>query len=191
VIQVLGAGFADDVTVFLDGSPLPLIDHSATSLTAQVPADFSPAAGTLEVRSQGASASVAVPGAIAAPGIFYVVNKDGTRNSPANPALEGDEVTILATGVGPLSFDHGYAVTSTPIVVAVDGFYANGIAAVLSPVDDLPGDIYQISVYVPRPSDFADQNPGLKGFVMPPQSPVTITIDGATSQQNKMLYVAH
>jgi uncharacterized protein (TIGR03437 family) len=129
---------------------------------------------------------MAVPGAIASPGIYsrngsgvgqaYILNKDGTLNSSSNPATEGDEITIYLTGIGPMAFDHGYAVTDTPVIVAVDGFYANGIAAVLGPVNGLPGDVFQISVYVPRPSDFANQNPNLKGFGISSQAGITVSV---------------
>jgi uncharacterized protein (TIGR03437 family) len=200
-IQVHGAGFGDDATLLLDGNPLVLIAHDSKTLTTQVPADYSATASSIEVRSGGSKADVAVPGAVSAPGIFsqdgsglgsgYILNKDGTLNSPSNPAKEGEEITIYATGVGPMTFNQGYAETSTPVVVSVDGFYANGIAAVLRPVDGLPGDVYQISVYVPRPSDYAAQNPSLTGFVMPPMVGVTITIDGASSQAGIAVYVTH
>jgi uncharacterized protein (TIGR03437 family) len=200
-IQVHGAGFGDDVALLLNGSPLPLIAHDSATLTAEVPADFNGSASTMEVQSADARASVAVPGAAAAPAIFsrngngfgqgYILNKDGTPNSPGNPAAEGDEITIYVTGMGPMTFDHGYAVTDTPVVVAVDGFYANGIAAVLGPVDGLPGEVYQISVYVPRPSDFAGQNPNLKGFIMPPMVGVQISVGGATTQPGISMAVAH
>jgi uncharacterized protein (TIGR03437 family) len=191
-IQVRGAGFADDAVLLIDGSPLALIAHDAATLTAEVPAGFHASASTLDVVSGGARVSVAVPGAPAAPGIFsrdgsgvgqgYVLNKDGSVNSRENPAHEGDPITLFVTGMGSMSFDRGYAVTDTPITVAIDGFYANGIAAVVGPVEGLPGDVYQVSLYVPRPSDFADQNPNLRNFVMPPQSPLSITVGGATSQ---------
>ena len=79
----------------------------------------------------------------------FILNQDGTRNSPGNPAQEGSSITLCATGAGPLTFDHGYAVTATTPDVYIDGFYANGIAAVLGPMAGLPGNVYQISVFVP------------------------------------------
>jgi uncharacterized protein (TIGR03437 family) len=200
-IQVRGSGFADDAVLLLNGNPVPLIARDASTLTAEVPLDFQESAATLQVISGGQTASVAVPCANAAPAIFsrdgsgvgqgYILNKDGSVNSRENPAHEGDPITIFVTGMGPMSFDHGYAVTETPITVAVDGFYANGIAAVLGPVDSLPGDVYQVSVYVPRPSDFANDNPNLKGFIMPPQSPVNISVAGTVSQQGIFVSVTH
>lgn len=110
-------------------------------------------------------------------------------DSPTNPAHEGDPVAIFATGVGPLTFDGGYAVTSSPVNVFIDGFYANGIAAKLGPVRGLPGDVYQISVYVPRPSDYAAYNPNLKGFVMPPAVAVRLEIHGVSTQAGVALSV--
>jgi uncharacterized protein (TIGR03437 family) len=200
-IQLRGAGFGDDTVLLLNGNALPLISHDASTLTAEVPTDFTASAATLEVVSSGARASVAVPGATASPAIFsrdgsgagqaYVLNKDGSVNSSTNPAHEGDPITIFITGMGPMSFDHGYAVTDTPIVVTVDGFYANGIAAVLGPVDGLPGDVYQVSVYVPRPSDFAVQNPNLKNFIMPSQSPLRISVGDFASQFGTYVSVTH
>jgi uncharacterized protein (TIGR03437 family) len=34
------------------------------------------------------------------PGIFYINNSDGTRNSPSNPAKAGDYIAIYGTGGG-------------------------------------------------------------------------------------------
>lgn len=67
----------------------------------------------------------------------------------------------------------------------------NGIAARLGPVAGLPGSVYQISVYVPRPSDFAASNPNLKDFVMPPVVAVSLDVNGARSQAGLALSVTH
>ena len=198
---VRGGGFGDDAVLLLNGSPVALVAHNGTSLTSAVPSGFTGASATLEVRSGGNSAAVVVPAAPASPGVFsqngtgqgqgYILNQDGSLNSPANPAKEGDAITVFATGVGALTFDHGYAVTSSPVDVLVDGFYADGIAAVLGPVAGLPGEVYQISVFVPRPSDFASQNPNLKNFYMPPTVAVTLRVNGAVSQAGLALSVTH
>jgi uncharacterized protein (TIGR03437 family) len=133
-----------------------------------------------------------VPAGAASPGgQGYILNKDGTFNSPDNPAAEGDPITICATGVSSMTFDHDYAVTGAVVDVRVDGFSAAGIAAVLGPVPGLPGDVYQISVYVPHPADFAASNPNLKDFVMPPQVAVTLIVNGAISQAGIALAVGH
>jgi len=192
-IQVRGDGFADDATLLLNGSPLPLIARTPTALTAAVPADFPiAAAATVEVRAATGAASILVPVAAASPGVYpLILNKDGTRNSPDNPAMEGDPITILATGVGTMTFDQGYAVTDAVVDVRVDGFFAAGIAAILGPVEGFPGDVYQISVFVPHPADFAQFNPNLKDFKMPSQVAVILKVAGATSQAGIPLAVGH
>ena len=201
VVAVRGAGFGSDASVLLNGNALPLIEQSGTLLTATVPTDFSGNSATVEVDSGGGRATILVPGAPAAPGIFstdgsgtgqgYILNKDGTTNSADNPAAEGDEITVFATGVGSMTFDHGYAVTDAPVYVLVDGFLAPGIAAVLGPAAGLPGNVYQISVYVPRPADLAASNPSLQGFVMPPMVAVTLKVNGVYSQAGLALHVKH
>ncbi|HEV2445228.1 MAG TPA: SBBP repeat-containing protein [Candidatus Sulfopaludibacter sp.] len=200
-IQVRGGGFGADAVLQLNGTALPLLSQSSTTLTAAMPTDFSASASTIEVDSGGGKATILVSGAAVSPGIFsqdgsgigggFIFNKDGTLNTPTNPAKEGDPITICATGVGTMTFDQGYAVTDSPVDVFVDGFYANGIAAILGPVAGLPGNVYQISVFVPRPSDYAASNPNLNGFVMPPQVAVTLRVKGVYSQAGLALYVTH
>jgi uncharacterized protein (TIGR03437 family) len=200
-IQVRGDGFGDDATLWLNGTPLALHSHTATALTATIPADIHQDVVSVEVRSGAGRTAIPVPVAAASPGVFsqdgtglgqgYILNKDGTLNSPGNPAMEGDPITIFATGVGSMTFDRGYAVTGAVVDVRVDGFSAAGIAAILGPVDGLPGDVYQISVFVPHPADFAVYNPNLIGFIMPPQVAVTLRINGATSQAGIALSVTH
>jgi uncharacterized protein (TIGR03437 family) len=203
VFQVSGAGFGSDATLLVNGIALPLLSQSPTSLIATLPASFNAqGAATVVVQSGGRSSnSVLAPVATVAVGVYsadgsgvgqgYILNQDGTRNSPGNPAPEGSAITICATGVGPLTFDHGYAVTASPVNVYIDGFYADGIAAVVGPMAGLPGDVYRISVYVPNPADFAASNPNLQGFVMPPQVAVTLEINGVKSQASLALSVSN
>jgi uncharacterized protein (TIGR03437 family) len=200
-IQIHGASFGDDAVLLLNGDALPLLAHDHATLTAAIPPDFAAAAATIEADSGAGRATILVPGAAVSPGIFsrdgtgvgagYIFNKDGTPNSPDNPAKEGDPITICATGVGSLSFNQGYAVTDAFVDVLVDGFEAAGIAAILGPVAGLPGGVYQISVYVPRPSDYASSNPNLLGFVLPPQVAVTLRVNSVFSQAGLALYVTH
>jgi len=51
--------------------------------------------------------------------------------------------------------------------------------------------VYQISVFVPHPADFAQFNPNLKDFKMPPQVAVILKVAGATSQAGIPLAVGH
>ena len=120
--------------------------------------------------------------ATTAPGIYtvdgsggrqgYILNSDGTLNSLTNPAATGSAITILIAGVGQYTLTDGYAVTPQPPAVFIDGFYCNGIAAKVGPVDGLPGNVFQLSVSVPDPVVLAQNNPDLKNFRFPPQSAV-------------------
>ncbi len=190
--MINGAGFGNDAAVSMNGVALPLVAQSATTLIAAIPLSFSSLlatqpyvsvtsfAATITVQSGGASASIFAPFSAAAPGVFsvdgsglgqgYILNADGTLNSPSNPAMEGSKITIYATGVGPMTFSGGFAVTGTPVEVLIDGFLAPGIAAVLGPVPGLPGQVYQISVKVPQPSTYGNN---FLNFHLPAQSALT------------------
>jgi hypothetical protein len=100
------------------------------------------------------------------------LNSDGTRNSPSNPAATGSAITIFITGAGQYSLVNGYAVTTQMPAVFIDSVYCYGIAAVIGPVDGLPGNVYQLSVFVPDPAGLAKNNPDLKNFKFPPQSAI-------------------
>jgi len=139
----------------------------------------------IQVSTAGAASNtVLAPAAPVAPGLYsvdgsgfgqgYILNSDGTLNSPANPAAPGSAITIFATGVGQISFVGPYAVTALPPNVFIDGFYADGIAAVAGPVPGIPGNVYQLSIYVPDPATRAASNPNLKDFKMPPQVAVQL-----------------
>ena len=174
-IVVHGAGFGSDAQLTIGADVVPAISMTSTSITAVVPQTVPNAAAQVTVRSGGVgSNAVVVPVAAAAPAIFsqngsgygqgYVLNKDGTLNTPSNPAAPGDRITIFATGVGPVSFTQGYAVTEFPVSVYIGGVYADGVAAVMGPVNGLPGSVYQITVTIPNPATF--KFPPLVGVMM-------------------------
>ena len=189
---VNGAGFGKDATLSVNGTALPIISQSATTLVGAIPLSFSSLlaaqpfefvtsfAATITLQSGDAIASIFAPLAAAAPGVFsadgsgsgqaYILNEDGALNSPSNPAIEGSKITIYATGVGPMTFSGGFAVTGAPVEVLIDGFLAPGIAAVLGPVPCLPGEVYQISVKVPQPATYGGK---FLNFHLPAQSALT------------------
>jgi uncharacterized protein (TIGR03437 family) len=194
-IAALGAGFGPNAQVTINGEPAPTVLQSAASILAVVPADI-PTAGVLTVQVTAGSASsnsVYMPAAVASPGIYsvdgsgtgqgYILNSDGSLNSPSNPVAMGSAITILATGVGAIGYVGQYAVTNLPVSVFIDGFYADGIAAYTKQVQGVPGPVYEIGVYVPNPALLASQNPNLNGFVMPPQVEVRMVL-GAVSTSN-------
>ena len=187
-VLILGGGFADGAQLVVDGTPLTTISASATLLVAVMP-DNAATSGThtLQVLSNGTRSNVVyAPTAPASPAIYsvdgsgagqgYILNSDGTLNSPSNPAATGSAITIFAAGAGQYTLSNGYAVTAQTPAVFIDGFYANGIAAKIGPVSGLPGNVYQLSVYVPNPATLVNNNPDLSNFSFPAQSGIQLVM---------------
>jgi uncharacterized protein (TIGR03437 family) len=112
----------------------------------------------------------------------YILNADGTLNSHSNPATAGDPITIFATGVGEISTVNGYAVTALLVSAFINGEYADGIAAFVKQAPSLPGNIYELSVFVP-PLNFASDYP------LPAQVPIAILLGGVASPSGTTMYV--
>ncbi|HEV2687085.1 MAG TPA: IPT/TIG domain-containing protein, partial [Bryobacteraceae bacterium] len=194
-ILATGSGFGSDAQLLIDGASVPVVSITATSLVAMMPEDANTSGGHQIQVSTGGSISnrVLVPAAPAVPGLFsvdgsgygqgFILNSDGTMNSPDNPAASGSAITIFATGVGKVSFVAPYAVTALPPSVFIDGFYADGIAATFGPVTGIPGNVYQLGIYVPDPATRAAANPNLLNFKMPPRVGVKL-IFGAVNTSN-------
>ncbi len=200
-IVVRGVGFGSDAQLSIGDKAVRPISITTTAITAVVPQSVPADAAMVQMQSGGASSNqVLIQVSAASPGIFsadgsgygqaYILNKDGSLNTPANPAAPGDAITIFATGVGPVSFTNGYAVTDFPVNVFIDGFYANGVAAVMGQVKGLPGDVYQITVYVPNPATLVANNPNLANFKFPPLDSVLIQVAGKTSQIGLAISIA-
>jgi uncharacterized protein (TIGR03437 family) len=191
-IMAVGSGFGPDAQLLVDGSPLNGLTGTATTLVAAMPAGAKIAGAFVMQVSTGGTLSnpVFVAAAPAAPGVYttdgsgvgqgYILNSDGTLNSPANPVAPGSPITIFTTGVGTFTLDGPYAVTALAPAVFIDGFYANGIAAFMRPVAGLPGDVYQLGVFVPDPAKLANQNPNLIDFKMPPRVGVKLVMGPVT-----------
>jgi uncharacterized protein (TIGR03437 family) len=192
-IAVRGAGFGGDAVLLLNGAPVPAISVAPDIIDAVVPSNLANGRATVQVQSGGAmSNQVLLNVAAASPGLFsvdgsgagqgYILNQDGSMNSPSNPAAPGDKITIYATGVGPVSFTDGYGVTEYPADLYIDGFHCDGLAAVMGPAAGFPGAVYQLSVVVPDPRSMAGSNPNLLNFTFPPQVGVVLQVHGAGSQ---------
>jgi uncharacterized protein (TIGR03437 family) len=184
----LGAGFGDGAQIVVDGSPIDAVSATATSIVAVLP-DTAVTSGvhTIQVSSNGTlSNSVYMPAAPASPAIYsvdgtgagqgYILNSDGTLNSPSNPAAAGSAITIFIAGAGQYTLSDGYAVTAQTSALFIDGFYCNGIAATIGPVDGLPGNVYQLSVFVPNPATLVQNNPDLKNFRFPARSAIQLVM---------------
>jgi len=200
-IAVSGAGFAGDARLFIGGAAVPLISASPTVLRAVVPSNVAGGPAAVQVQSGGTvSNQVLLNVAAASPGLFssdatglgqaYILNPDGSLNSPANPVQPGGSITVFATGVGPVSFSNGYAVTQFPADLYIDGFHCDGLAAVMGPAAGFPGSVYQLTVIVPDPASMAASNPNLQNFTFPPQVGVILKIAGAASQNGLAISIA-
>ncbi len=192
-IVVQGAGFATGAQLSIGGVAVTPISVTPTTMLAIVPPNVPGTAAEVQVQSAGASSNqVLVPVALTAPGIFtqngsgfgpgYILNKDGTLNTPSNPAHPGDPITVFATGVGPVSFTGGYAASQYPVNIFVDDFFCYGVAAVMGPVSGFPGSVYQITVYAPNPATLVANNPDLKNFQFPPTVGIVMQVNGISSQ---------
>ena len=192
-VLALGSGFGNDAQIVVDGSPVATVSATDTSVMAVLPdTALTPGAHTVQVSNRGTiSNSIYVPAAAASPGIYtvdgsgagqaYVLNSDGTLNSPSNPAATGSAITISMAGEGQYTLTDGYAVTEQSPAVFIDGFYCNGIAAKAGRVDGLPGNVYQLSVSVPDPAVLVQNNPDLKDFRFPAQSSIQVRMGSAES----------
>jgi uncharacterized protein (TIGR03437 family) len=199
-IVVRGAGFDVDAELLIGGYAVPVISATPSLITAVVPSDLPDQPARVQVYSRGAASNaVLLNVATTSPGLFsvdgsgfgqgYILNEDGTLNSPANPAASGDKITVFATGVGPMSFTNGYAVTRYWADVYIDGFHCDGLAAVMGPVSGFPGAVYQLTVLVPNPASMVATNPNLLNFTFPNQVEVVLQIDGASSQNGLAISV--
>jgi uncharacterized protein (TIGR03437 family) len=190
-----GAGFGVGAQILLDGLPLPAMSSTDTSILAIVPETATLAdTAKLQVSNGGSlSNAMVVPTAPAAPAIYsldgsgagqgYILNSDGTVNSASNPAAPGSAVTLFIAGAGPYTVSDGFAVAAQQPSVFIDGFYCDGIAATVSQVNGLPGNVYRLSVYVPDPAKLVTGNPDLRDFQFPPRSPIQVVM-GSTNPLN-------
>jgi uncharacterized protein (TIGR03437 family) len=180
-IVVKGAGFGSDAILTIGGETVPTLSISPAEIFATVPTDLPGTPVQIQVQRGGIlSNSVIMPTAITSPGVFtqdgsgvglaYILNADGSLNTPSNVARQGDRITVFATGVGPVSFTNGYAVTEFPANVYIKGVFCAGVAALMGPVSGFPGNVYRITVYVPQFS------------VVYPLSDVAITVNGVDSE---------
>lgn len=94
----------------------------------------------------------------------------------------------FAAGQGQYTLTNGYAVTVLTPSVFIDGFYCNGIAAIVGPVQGLPGNVYQLSVKVPDLSELVKNNPDLKNFKFPAQSKLKLAM-GLVSQDGVFISI--
>lgn len=149
--------------VLFDGIPAPIVYTRADTVSAVVPyatADKSSTMVQIEYQGQ-VSPAAPFPIASTTPGIFelgashWVLNQDGTINSPANPAATGSVVVFYATGGGqtnPAGVDGSLAAVPLPSPVGRVSATIGGANATILYAGAAPGfvaGLLQINVRVP------------------------------------------
>jgi uncharacterized protein (TIGR03437 family) len=178
-----------------DGVAAPLLSTQAGQVMAVVPYEVNGNPSTqLQVSYQGqTSSAVAVPVAVAAPGIFtadgsgsgqgMITNDDGTANAPGNPASVGSTVLVSATGEGQTippgvdgkPGDSPAPIPMQPVTATVGGLDAQVLSA--SGISGTVAGFLQVAVQIPD------------GVTTGNSAPIVLTIGGITSQPNVTLAV--
>ncbi len=103
------------VQVAFSGVAAPLLYVQAGQINTVVPKEVGNSA-TIQISYQGQNAPpLNVPSQPANPGVFAIVNQDGTVNSAANPAQSGSTISVYATGAGVPDLPDGQIVPLSPL----------------------------------------------------------------------------
>jgi uncharacterized protein (TIGR03437 family) len=179
VMQIcgLGLGSMETTQVLIDGVPAPIISAASDLIHAVAPASFvNGDSFNLVVKRDGVPSDArTVPAAAVNPALFTVANtgsgqasatnEDGALNSPAQPALKGRRLRLLATGLGAAE---GAGQPIAAITANVNGVAADVLAVM--PATGYPDGYIAIDISVPLGAPAGD-------FI-----PVAITVKGMTSQ---------
>jgi uncharacterized protein (TIGR03437 family) len=185
ILTGMALGPAGKVT--FDNTAAPVLSSSLTSTLVVVPYEVAGQTSSKVTVTTGGISSTpfVVQIAASAPGIYTVTadglgpavafTNNGSLNSPNNPSVAGDAVTILCTGAGVLSpaVATGAPVpASTPSPLLPVTATLNGVAVGVDQAYSLPGTMGQFAVDVRIPDD-AQSNSG---------ATVQITVGSAASQ---------
>jgi len=145
-----------DTDILIDGKAAPLSYVSPGQINLQLPAGQAAGQALLEARVAGQVVSRGTVTVIPnAPGLFAVVNQDGTVNSPATPAHPGDVLQIFASGQGSVSpaVADGAAAGSQPYSVSpvIPNVFLQGLQLPVQFNGLAPGfaGLWQINALVP------------------------------------------
>jgi uncharacterized protein (TIGR03437 family) len=165
------------VQVYFDNFAAPITYVQAAQINVQAPWEIAGQMTTqLRVVYNGVQAgSAVVPLGAALPGVFYINNSDGSRNSPSNPARPGDYVAVYGTGGGAMSLPGvtgsswplaPFSLLTQPVSVAVGGEVAAVLYAGSAPT--LNSGFFQINARLPPDLTSAAKS-------------LCVTVDGVTS----------
>ncbi len=173
---------AANVSVTVNDKAAPIFYLSPTQINFQVPWS-TPTSGSVNVAVTylgGASNTLSVPVATAAPGLFsrsdlpgaaVVQNSDYSLNDPSNPAKAGSTIIAYLTGSGPVSpaVADGAPTPSSPLV--------NATAAVTATIGSAPATV-SFTGLAPFFVGLVQMNIAVPTSLAPGVYPLAITIDG-------------
>jgi len=182
-------------TLFINGTPVPILYASATQLSVIVPFGLTGSTAQIYAGYQGqASPPVSVPVASAAPAFFTVdfsgkgqvaaINQGTTPtvNGAAHPASSGTFVQLYATGGGgtnPASQDgalaSGPANLTQPATVTIGGKTA--VVSYAGAAPGSPNGVVQINAQIPAglPAGQAAVSLQIGGITSPPGTTITVS----------------
>jgi uncharacterized protein (TIGR03437 family) len=149
LFTIFGAGFTAGpaaASVTVGGQPAQVLAAFPFQVNARVPVGIAPGSAALQVNGPLGTTTQSVTILSAAPGIFVIVNQDGTLNSPSNPAARGGFVSIYGTGLGATVAQGSLQAASASVTVVVGGVTVTPSFAGLAP--GFSG-LYQINVQIP------------------------------------------
>jgi uncharacterized protein (TIGR03437 family) len=146
------------IAVYFNDLAAPITYAQANQINVQAPWEIAgqPTVQLRVVYDGVEVGSAVVPVAAAAPGVFFINNSDGSRNSSSNPARVGDYVALYGTGVGetsPAGVTGGswpltpLSILTQQVAVAIGGEAAGVLYAGSAPTRN--SGYFQINVQVP------------------------------------------
>jgi len=143
--------------VQINGAAVPLAYVSTNQINLQIPGALAPGQYLVDVRVAGQTAARSTVTVVTrAPGVFTIVNADGSLNSSSTPARSGDTIQIYGTGQGPSSGTSGVAdgaaAPNTPALTrGLPTITVGGVKATVQRSALAPGQVgvWQITVTVP------------------------------------------
>jgi uncharacterized protein (TIGR03437 family) len=174
-------GTLGGVSIYINGTPAPLLFADSGQLNFQVPFEAQPGTGVVLVESpSGLSAEYPVNIDTAAPGIFQygqsralATNGLGSLNSDSAPAAPGSVLVVYLTGIGSVTNvpADGAAASSTALATAT-------LAASAS-IGGINAPIYFLGL-APGYAGLAQANIGVPQLA-PGDYPLSIAVDGQAS----------
>jgi len=144
----------DGIRVLFDGVAAPLLYASADQVNAIVPFDVSGRSATQVILDSHGQTSppISIAVTVANPALFTAdqsgtglcacLNADGSQNAVGNPARQGEEITVFATGLGqtsPPGTNGKLAVEPAPIPVLGIELFIDDKTAEITVASEIPG----------------------------------------------------